>query len=311
MNPVFLNIGGFTIAWYGILITFGVAMGIYFGRKMAKERGINVELFEHIIMWSIIWGIIGARAIFVITSWSLFENSPFPGVLFEIINIRGGGISIHGGLLGGVLALIYLTKRHGIQFYQIADLCVPGVAFGIIGGRLGNIMNGTDTIGRVTNWPIGFQWPVNARAFHDGVCVPNGELSQYCEMVGSQLVMTAPVHFTQMYGVVIGIILSVASFYWLRSNIAGWTFWQFWLWYSLLRAGWEETFRLNPLAIPVFLDEGKSNIGIGLLTTTQIVSIPIILLSVWMLWKLSNQAKNGVPITAASDVTVSEDESKA
>lgn len=302
MNPVFLNIGGFTIAWYGVLITLGVAIGYYLGRKMAKERGLNVELFEHIILWIIVWGIVGARIVFVVTSWNLFANTAFPQVIWDIINIRQGGISIHGGLLGGILALIFLTRRHNINFYHIADLCIPGVAFGIIGGRLGNIMNGTDTIGRVTDWPVGFVWPTSARAFHEGVCQAGTELAQYCNLdpSTSQMVMSAPVHFTQMYGVIIGIILSVASFFWLRSKIAGWVFWQFWLWYSILRAGWEETFRLNPLSVKVYLDQGTDAAGIGFFTSTQIVSIPIIIASMWMLFRLKNQAPEDLVASSAS-----------
>lgn len=299
MNPVFLNIGGFTIAWYGVLIMLGVVGGIYVGTNLARKRGLNVDLFERMIMWMLFWGIIGARLVFVATSWHMFENIPFPRVLLDIINIRSGGISIHGGLIGGILTMLYFTRKYKMDFYKYADLCVPGVAFGIIGGRLGNIMNGTDTVGRVTGWPIGYHWPASARAFHEGMCIkdprPDMDLSQYCQNIGGQMVMTAPVHFTQMYGVIIGILLSIAAFYWLRSRKAGWAFWQFWLWYSILRAGWEETFRLNPLPINSYLSQGLDKAGIGLWTETQIISLPLILLSIWMLLRLRNQPDQPFP----------------
>ncbi|GHF35240.1 phosphatidylglycerol:prolipoprotein diacylglycerol transferase [Deinococcus metalli] len=290
MNPVFLNIGGFTIAWYGVLITLGIVAGVWVGTRMARARGLNVDLFNDMILWMIVWGLVGARLVFVATSWHQFAGTPFPRVLLDIVNLRAGGISIHGGLIGGILTIIYFARRYRFDFFRYADLAVPGVAFGVIGGRIGNIMNGTDTVGRVTGWPIGFHWPASARAFHEGMCVPNPnpdlDLSQYCQTIGGQVVMTAPVHFTQMYGVIIGIILSVAAFYWLRSRKSGWAFWQFWLWYSVLRAGWEETFRLNPLFPKAYLNQGLNAPGIGLFTETHLISIPLIIVSIYMLWRL-------------------------
>ncbi|MDO4247319.1 MAG: prolipoprotein diacylglyceryl transferase, partial [Deinococcus sp.] len=153
MDPVFLQIGNFTIAWYGVLMMAGIAAGYWLGVKLARERGLDADLFERMILWMLLWGFVGARLVFVLTSWHVFENIPFPRVLFDIVNLRNGGISIHGGLIGGVLTLIYFARKYRLNFYQYADLAVPGVAFGIIGGRLGNIMNGTDTVGRVTGWP--------------------------------------------------------------------------------------------------------------------------------------------------------------
>ena len=228
MNPVFLQIGNFTIAWYGVLITLGIVLGLLVGTRLARQRGLNVDLFNDMVLWAIIWGLVGARLVFVLTSWEQFAGTPMPRLLLDIINLRQGGISIHGGLIGGILVLVYYARRYRLNFYEYADLFVPGVAFGIIGGRIGNIMNGTDTVGRVTGWPVGYRWPNEARAFHEGMCIPNPnpdmDLSRYCQEIGGQLVMTAPVHFTQLYGVFIGIVLAVAAYFWLRSRKAGWAF---------------------------------------------------------------------------------------
>ena len=50
MNPVFLNIGGFTIAWYGVLITLGIVAGVWVGTRLARQRGLNVDLFNDMIL---------------------------------------------------------------------------------------------------------------------------------------------------------------------------------------------------------------------------------------------------------------------
>ncbi len=291
MHPVFFQIGSFTIAWYGVLITLGIVIGAYVGTRMARARGLNEQLFSDMILWAVLWGLIGARLFFVATSWNLFAGKSGLALLYDIINIRQGGISIHGGLIFGTGYLIWAARRHRINFYQYADLFVPGVCFAIIGGRIGNIMNGSDTIGRVTGWSVGYRWPDFARGFHDSMCSAATPLNliQYCQNIGGQQVMTAPVHFTQVYGIIIGIILSVAVFFWLRSKRPGWAFWQFWLWYSLLRAGWEETFRLNPLPWKVYLSEGLDKPGIGLFTETQLFSIPLVIAAIWLLWRIRRQ----------------------
>jgi len=291
MHPVFLQIGSFTIAWYGVLITLGIVIGAIVGTRMARQRGLNDQLFSDMILWAVLWGLVGARLFFVATSWGLFAGKSGLTLIYDLINIRQGGISIHGGLIFGTGYLVWAARRHRINFYQYADLFVPGVCFAIIGGRIGNIMNGSDTIGRVTNWAVGYRWPDFARGFHDSMCSLSTPLNlvQYCQNIGGQQVMTAPVHFTQVYGVIIGIILSVAVFFWLRSKRPGWAFWQFWLWYSLLRAGWEETFRLNPLRWNVYLSQGLDKPGIGLFTDTQLFSIPLILAAVWLLWRIRRQ----------------------
>lgn len=296
MHPIFFQIGNFSVAWYGVLMTLGILAGVMVGTKMARERGLSEQLFSDMIMYAIIFGFIGARLFFVATSWNLFAGKSGLPLILDIINIRQGGISIHGGLIFGVGALIYMARKHKVNFYRYADLFVPGVAFGIIGGRLGNMMNGSDTVGRVTGWPIGFHWPEWARGFHDAMCNPNVQMNlvQYCQNIGGQQVMTASVHFTQIYGVIIGIILSVLSFKWLKSSRSGWAFWQFWLWYSILRAGWEETFRLNPLPVKAYVSEGLDKAGIGLWTETQLFSIPLILISLYMLWRIRQQPVENV-----------------
>ena len=295
MNPVAFQVGSFTIAWYGILITAGILLGSWIGTRLARQRGLDAELFQSMVLWAVLWGVVGARAVFVATSWNLFAGKSGLALIYDMINVRQGGISIHGGLIAGILVLVYYARHYRLNFYRYADLFVPAVPLGIIGGRLGNIMNGSDTVGRVTGWSIGFQWPAGARAFHDSVCSPATPLNliSYCQNISGQQVMTAPVHFTQLYGVIIGVLLAVGTVFWMRSKIPGWAFWQFWLWYSMLRAGWEETFRLNPLPWKVYLSEGPGQAGIGLFTETQLISIPLIVLAVVMLARIRRSAAPG------------------
>jgi phosphatidylglycerol:prolipoprotein diacylglycerol transferase len=297
-------LSGFSVAWYGVLITMGVLIGAWIANRMAARRGLDTNLLSDMIFFSVLWGVIGARVLYVATSFSQFQFVPGEGIgqwLLKVINIREGGMSIHGGLLFGIAALLYYQWRYKVNMYKYADLFVPGVALGIIGGRIGNFFNGADTIGRFTNTGVGFTWPgfgdsilgiFNAQrnwTGMPGLCKqPNGDGIVALLCVNGDP-SRGPVHLTQIYGVFIGVALTIACFYWLRSRRPGWAFWQFVLWYSILRAGVEETFRLNPLTVRLFVD---NNLGIGLLTFTQIVSIPLIALALWQLARIRRQPED-------------------
>jgi phosphatidylglycerol:prolipoprotein diacylglycerol transferase len=298
VHPELVDLFGFKIAWYGVLITAGVMLGLGIATRLARRRGLDERLLSDMTLAAIAWGIVGARVFYVLTSPREFQDA---GVL-QLINIRGGGISIHGGVLFGILVILYYQWRYRINFYRYADLMAPGLALGIIGGRLGNFFNGSDTMGRITGWPLGFTWPEvgtpilgvfqSARNWvgMPGVCVTRAQTYVASLCPDGQLVR-GPVHLTQLYGVVIGAVLLVAVFYWLRSNRPGWVFWQFILWYSILRGALEETFRLNPLWWKVVLLEGPNQAGIGLFTATQLFSIPIILLSIVMLLRIARASQ--------------------
>ncbi len=279
MDPVFIHIGPLTIRWYGLLLTLAIFAGYTIAERIVRARGHDPEQFSRAAFWAVLAGVVGARAVYVLTSWPDFAGEPI-----RVLRIWEGGLSFHGAILGGLLAFLYFWRREGIPLYDYLDAAVPGVSLGIIAGRIGNLMNGSDTAGRLTQLPIGFTWPDWAVGF-PGICTANGTLA-YGPCPGE--VVRGPVHLTQLYGALVGVILLVLAFRWLRSNRPpGYTFWQFVFWYSLLRSTLEEPFRLNPLWLKLY---ENPEAGVGLLTATQLVSIPLILLSGYMLLRYRRKA---------------------
>ncbi|GEM86140.1 prolipoprotein diacylglyceryl transferase [Meiothermus granaticius] len=274
MDPILIKLGGLEIRWYGLFLVLAIFAGFEIAKRLITRWGFDPERFEGITFWAVIWGVIGARVGYVLTSPAEFNANPV-----EALYIWRGGLSFHGAIIGGILPYVYAYYRYKIPVWAYLDAVVPGIALGVIAGRLGNIMNGSDTVGRLTDWPIGFTWPTWAKGF-PGICQGINDISEVARCAPDTLVR-GPVHFTQLYGVIIGIILLILAYYWLRQNRAyGYVFWQFVLWYSLLRAGLEETFRLNPLWLKVYLNPQA---GIGLFTATQIISVPLIILALVLL----------------------------
>jgi phosphatidylglycerol:prolipoprotein diacylglycerol transferase len=301
MDPIMMQLGPLTIRWYGFLIALGVFAGMWWGMKVAEKRGMDVEKLMDMVVWVMLAAIVGARLIYVVTSPSAFFGPN--GNPLAAFYIWQGGLSIHGGIIGIILATWIYARIHNLNMWAYLDVMTPAGALGIIGGRLGNFMNGSDTPGRLTGWPVGFTWPEpgtdtfgtvgrfifgdNLWAYYPGTCSLGSSVSVYdCAAFGGEL-LRGPVHLTQIYGAIIGLML-VPLLLWAfrRSHTPGFVFWQFMLWYSVLRSVLEEPFRDNPLPWNVYLSEGLIQPGIGIFTMTQLASIPIILVSVYMLLTL-------------------------
>ena len=299
MDPVMLQLGPLAIRWYGLLIALGVLLGGSWAVQEAKKRGLDEEALLDAAPWLMVGGLIGARLVYVLTSPSAFFGPG--GSPLDAFKIWQGGISIHGGILGIVIGMWIYSRLRGLDMWAYLDVMTPVGAFGIIGGRIGNIMNGSDTTGRLTGWPVGVTWPEpgtdtlgvfgrvifgdNLWAGYPGTCSLGSSVSVYrCADVGGE-VLRGPVHLTQLYGALVGVILiPILIWAFRRSHTPGSVFWQFILWYSVLRSVIEEPFRDNPLYWNVYLSEGVNEPGVGLFTLTQLVSVVLILVAAYLLW---------------------------
>jgi phosphatidylglycerol---prolipoprotein diacylglyceryl transferase len=284
MDPIFVALGPFVVRWYGLLIMLGVVLGTVWTVRLARQRGLDAEWILDTAIWFAIAGIVGGRAAYVLTSpGAYFGAGGNPLAAFAVWE---GGLSIHGAVGAIVAVLVWRARAKGYDAWRYLDVLMPVMAFGIIGGRIGNFMNGTDTGGRLTEWAIGFHWP------------PPGTptLGEFGRLVfGERMWTGAPpacgpliavgepcvVHLTQMYGALVGVLLIGVIVWALRhARSHGGVMLHAVIWYSVLRSVLEEPFRDNPLYWNVYLDRVG---GVGLLTATQLASIPIVLVALYLL----------------------------
>lgn len=149
IDRVAFSIFGIDIYWYAIIIVFGIILGTYFAKKEFIRRGFDEDFVYNVLFVILPIGIIGARFWYVLFMWDYYKTNPG-----EILNIRGGGLAIHGGIIFGALALYLYAKNKKIPFLDMADILIPSVALGQGIGRWGNFVN-QEAHGGPTDLPWG------------------------------------------------------------------------------------------------------------------------------------------------------------
>lgn len=134
--PKGITIGGFTIAYYGVIIALGMLGGLMLARCQAKRTGQNPELYMDYAIVGVLFAIVGARLYYVAFSWDNYKDN-----LLQIFNTRGGGMAIYGGVIAAVITAIVFCRIRKYKFSLFADTAVVGLVLGQIVGRYGNFMN--------------------------------------------------------------------------------------------------------------------------------------------------------------------------
>jgi len=208
MLPVLFHIGTFAVHTYGVVLMLAFLAALartYQAAKRLNDPGVPPDNILDAGIWMILVGTVGARLLFVLIDWNSYRYAPnFP---LNTLQVWQGGLSFHGGLFGGIGALVGYCLLKRMSILKVADLFAPSVMIAYVIGRLGCLLNGC-CYGAPTTMPWGIR-------FHD-----DG-------------VLTPPSHPTQLYAS----LLSLAFFLglvWLERRRA--YYGQISCWYILLAA---------------------------------------------------------------------------
>lgn len=147
-DPIAFTIFGIDIRWYGILIAIGMMTAVLISCKRAPSHGITDDDVLDIAIWMLPLGVVGARLYYVLFNLDDYRT------LDSVLNIRGGGLAIHGGLIFGMLTVILVCRHKKIDPLNVLDLFIPTVALAQSIGRWGNFFNG-EAHGGPTDLPWG------------------------------------------------------------------------------------------------------------------------------------------------------------
>lgn len=155
INPVLLKLGVFEIRYYGLAYVLGFLIAYFMLPYLARKRDVKLDsqLAADYIFYLMVGVIIGSRLGYVL----LYDPIYYFLHPLEIFAVWLGGMSFHGGLAGSIIAGYLFSKKHKIDFYDIADITVIPLAIALFFGRVANFING-ELYGKVTSvwWAVKF-----------------------------------------------------------------------------------------------------------------------------------------------------------
>lgn len=126
------------VRWYGLIITFGIILAFIYAYARSKREKIILDDLLDVTIFTVIFGVIGARTYYVLTTLGdgLYHS------FYDVIAIWEGGLAIYGGIIAGFLTVLVVCKIKKINALKVYDLAAPAVMIGQILGRWGNFFNG-------------------------------------------------------------------------------------------------------------------------------------------------------------------------
>lgn len=265
VNPVLFSVGPISVRWYGLMWAIGFLVGYWIVSKVYAREGISEEKTERLFMYMLVGTVIGAR----LGHCFFYDFDYYSTHLSKIFCVWEGGLSSHGGACGILLAMWIFSKREVKKsFLWVMDRIVMPVAICGACIRFGNLMN-HEIYGHPTDLPWAFEFIKNIHSWQ----------------AGAQPVFSAPSHPTQIYESLYCLVtFAVVMFLYWKTNarkFEGLIFGVFLILVFLTRFLLEYVKNNQEL----FEDDMLINMG-------QILSIPLILWGVWLLYKSYLQINN-------------------
>ncbi len=135
INKIAISIGDLQIRWYGIIVTLAIICGFAFACVRARKIGISFDSMLDYAVFTIFFAILGARLYYVAFSGDTYDS------FIDVIAVWNGGLAIYGGLLGGVITIIVISKIKKISIIKMLDVVAPCAMLGQVIGRFANFVN--------------------------------------------------------------------------------------------------------------------------------------------------------------------------
>lgn len=157
ISPVAFSVFSFDIYWY----SFAYIIGLFGGYTIVKYHNKTEEFFlqkslDDLLFYAILGVILGARVGFCLI-YDLEKSISNP---ISILQIRNGGMSFHGGFVGLVCAIFYISQKYKLSFLKIGDFIALVAPLGIMLGRIGNFFN-QEHLGKLTDVPWAVIFPLD------------------------------------------------------------------------------------------------------------------------------------------------------
>ena len=319
MRPILFDFG-FDIPLLGPLnfpayftmlaLSFGV--GIWMTWREAPRLGMDRERVLDLTLWMVVFGVAGARVLHVIADGHFWDyvhlcSDPFkvpateakvsfcrasaecgwdyvcntvtntchpPRDCLAVVKVWRGGLAYYGGFIGASAFGLHYARKHRLGMWRMADMAAPWIAFGLALTRLGCFLNGC-CFGQPGTVPWAVRFPFNKGI--EEAQVHSGHIT-----AGAP---TLPVHPTQIYLAALNLLTFFVLYFVIRRNkrFHGEVF----AWLLILKG----VFR----SVVEIWRADERGVLFGWLSTSQILSIPLVALGIYMLLRPGRLAGTDAP----------------
>lgn len=271
VDPVAVSLGPLSVHWYGLMYLLGFLVAWWLGRRRIRAGrlpGIDQDGFGDLLFYGLIGVIVGGR----LGSVLFYDFGTYLQNPLQILKVWEGGMSFHGGLIGVLVASWLWSRRHGQHFFDTMDFVAPLVPAGLGFGRIGNYIGG-ELWGKYTEGGWGVVFP-------SGLPEPYRNLDPaalQAQFEAGALDAYAR-HPSQLYQALLEGLALFCVLWWFSSKprpryaVSG----LFALLYGLFR------FAVEFVRVP---DAHLGYLAFGWLTMGQVLSLPLVLLGLFLLWR--------------------------
>jgi phosphatidylglycerol:prolipoprotein diacylglycerol transferase len=194
MHPLLVKIpfwlpwvGSFTIPihTYGTMLVVAMFAALFLVRRLIRSSGIrmsDVQVLDLLVV-AVMTGVVGARLVYVLRNPGEFSEE-WSGAF----KVWRGGLVFHGGVLGGLVGIVWYLRRHHLPVFRTGDVLMPGLLLGLAWGRIGCFLNGCCYGEVAEGWPLAVRFPRGSPAWYE-----------HSQEIGEDAVCSLPVHPTQIY----------------------------------------------------------------------------------------------------------------
>ena len=286
IDPIAFSLGPVKVHWYGLMYLAAFASAWWLGRRRIRAGrlpGVDMDGFSDLLFYAMLGVVLGGRIGYML----FYALGDFLGNPLLIFKVWDGGMSFHGGLIGVLVAAAWWSRKSRLHFFDTMDFVAPLVPLGLGFGRVGNFVGG-ELWGKFTDAGWGVIFP-HTPELQD---VP---LAQIQAQYASGALDRFARHPSQLYEAVLeGLVLFVVLWaFSLRPRARYAVSGMFALLYGVFR------FAVEFVRVP---DAPIGYLAFQWLTMGQILSTPLILLGLFLLWR-SRRAPVLQPVPVVADAT--------
>jgi phosphatidylglycerol:prolipoprotein diacylglycerol transferase len=142
-----------TIGTFGPMMVLGFLAALFTMRRLSRRARLDPAMITNAALYSLIIGVVGARAFFVAHYFDQFREDPL-----NIFATWHGGLEFLGGVIPAIGFLLFYLHHHKLPVRRYLDLMAIGLMMGLAFGRIGCFLN-ADCFGKPTDLPWGVRFP--------------------------------------------------------------------------------------------------------------------------------------------------------